>query len=207
VIFADGFETGDLSAWSASSTDAGDLSVSSSAALTGGQGLKAVLDDNNSMYLEDSTPNVEKHYRARFYFDPNSITMASSDMHIILAGYSSSGTTVMRLQFRRSSGSYYLQPSLLNDGTTWSASSWIAIGDVPQVIELDWRAASSAGANNGGLTMWIDGTQVADLTGVDNDLRNIDVVRLGAVTGMDAGTRGTYFFDAFESRRDTYIGP
>ena len=24
---------------------------------------------------------------------------------------------------------------------------------------------------------------------------------------IDAGTRGTYYFDAFESRRQTYIGP
>jgi hypothetical protein len=30
---------------------------------------------------------------------------------------------------------------------------------------------------------------------------------LGAVAGIDAGTRGTYYFDAFESRRQNYIGP
>src|SRR5687768_6312782 len=29
----------------------------------------------------------------------------------------------------------------------------------------------------------------------------------GALTGMDTSTRGTYYFDAFESRRQTYIGP
>jgi hypothetical protein len=54
---------------------------------------------------------------------------------------------------------------------------------------------------------WIDGVQQADLTGVDNDTRRIDQSRLGAVSGVDNGTRGTYFFDAFESRRSTYIGP
>ena len=31
--------------------------------------------------------------------------------------------------------------------------------------------------------------------------------RLGAVSGVDNGTRGTYFFDAFKSRRSTFIGP
>jgi hypothetical protein len=35
----------------------------------------------------------------------------------------------------------------------------------------------------------------------------IDQARLGAASGVDTGTRGTYFFDAFESRRSTYIGP
>jgi hypothetical protein len=29
---------------------------------------------------------------------------------------------------------------------------------------------------------------------------------LGAISGLDSGTRGTYYFDAFESRRQTYIG-
>jgi len=42
---------------------------------------------------------------------------------------------------------------------------------------------------------------------MDNDTRRIDRVRLGAITGIDAGTRGTYYFDAFMSRRQTYIGP
>ncbi len=41
----------------------------------------------------------------------------------------------------------------------------------------------------------------------DNDTRRIDRVRLGAVAGIDTGTRGTYYFDAFESRRQTAIGP
>ena len=65
----------------------------------------------------------------------------------------------------------------------------------------------AVGANDGGLTLWIDGTQKANLTGADNDTRRIDRVRLGAASGIDTGTRGTYYFDAFESRRQTYIGP
>jgi hypothetical protein len=72
---------------------------------------------------------------------------------------------------------------------------------------LDWRASTAAGANNGGLTFWIDGVQQANLTGVDNDTRRIDRVRLGAVSGLDSGTLGTDYFDVFESRRQTYIGP
>jgi len=38
-------------------------------------------------------------------------------------------------------------------------------------------------------------------------LRLILGVCLGAVSGVDNGTRGTYFFDAFKSRRSTFIGP
>ena len=52
-----------------------------------------------------------------------------------------------------------------------------------------------------------DGGQVTNLTGVANDAWRMDRVRMGAVSALDTGTRGTYYFDAFESRRQTYIGP
>jgi hypothetical protein len=81
------------------------------------------------------------------------------------------------------------------------------LSDIPHSIELDWRAATAPGANDGGLTLWIDGVERQALTGIDNDTRRIDRVLLGALAGIDTGTRGTYFFDAFESRRQTYIGP
>ena len=74
------------------------------------------------------------------------------------------------------------------------------------MIRERW-AATAAGANNGGATLWIDSVQQAGLTSVDNDTRRIDHVALGAVSGIDAGTLGTYYIDAFESRRQTYIGP
>ena len=51
------------------------------------------------------------------------------------------------------------------------------------------------------------GAQTKGLTGVDNDLARIDRARMGPANSVDAGTRGTYYFDAFESRRQTYIGP
>ena len=95
----------------------------------------------------------------------------------------------------------------MNDGSTWTNTNWFTISDSPHSIELDWRAATSAGANNGGLPLWIDGTQQVDMVGVDNDAQRIDRVRLGVLADIDAGTSGMYYFDAFESRRQTYIGP
>lgn len=74
-------------------------------------------------------------------------------------------------------------------------------------MEVDWRAASAPGANDGGLTLWVDDVQIVDLSGIDNDTRRIGRARLGAVAGVDNGTRSTYFFDEFESRRVSYIGP
>jgi len=166
-----------------------------------------VIDDNNAIYVTDASPEAEARYRALFYFDPNSITMSSGDAHYIFYGNSGSSTPVLRIEFRNSKGSRQLRAALRNDGSGWSNSSWFTISDAPHFIEIDWLAATFSGANNGSLTFWIDGAQRANLTGVDNDTRRIDLIQLGAVSGIDSATRGTYYFDAFESRRQTYIGP
>jgi hypothetical protein len=211
LIFADGFETGNLSAWSSASTDGGNLSVNTAAALVGAQGMQALINDNNSLYVIDDRPAAEPRYRARFYFDPNTIPMANNDAHLIFSGRTANGTatgtTVLQVDFRYSGGKYQVRSLILDDAAAFTSSGWFTISDTPHFIELDWRASTAAGANNGGLTLWIDGVQQANVTGIDNDTRRIESVRLGAVSGVDTGTRGTTFFDAFESRRQTYIGP
>jgi hypothetical protein len=96
---------------------------------------------------------------------------------------------------------------VLSDAGAATNTGSSSISDAPHPIEIDWRAATAAGANNSSLTLWIDGVQKAIASSVDNDTLRIDSVRLGAVSGIDNGTRGRYYFDAFESRRNTYIGP
>ncbi len=205
-IFADGFEGGNLAAWSSSATGGGALSVNPAAMLVGSQGLQAVINANTAMYVTDDRPNTEPRYRARFHFDPNSMSMANADIHYIFYGYSGTTTVVLRMELRFYNGSYQLRAALLDDATTWRTSSLFPISNEPHYVEFDWQAATAAGANNGSLTLWIDGVQKASLTGVDNDTRRIDRVRLGPVAGLDTGTRGTYFFDGFEARRQSYIG-
>ena len=208
LIFRDGFEVGTLTAWSSSVTDSGDLRVSTTAALGGSSfGMQAVLDDNVPIYVVDSTPSAEAQYRARFYFDPNTITMSNNNAHYILYGYSGTSLVVTRIEFRYSSGNYQLRAAILTDGRTWRTTNWFTIADATHTVEISWLASTAVGANNGSLTFWIDGQQRASLTGVDNDTHRIETVRLGALAGIDNGTRGIYFFDTFESRRFSYIGP
>jgi hypothetical protein len=207
LIFADGFESGSLVVWTTNKTDLGDLSVSPGAALQGSQGMQALIDDTIPIYVTDDKPVAEPRYRARFYFDPNSISMASGDAHFIFMGYIGTSTAVLRLEFQQLSGLFKLRARLINDAGTWLNTAWFTISDGPHPVEIDWRAATSAGANNGGLTLWIDGVQQAAISNVDNDTRKIDRVRLGALAGIDTGTLGMYYFDAFESRRQSYIGP
>jgi hypothetical protein len=167
--------------------------------------MQVLINDTTNIYVNDETPNAETHYRARFYFDPNGIAMTDGNAQYILVGYDAS--SVFQVDFRFSVGSYQIRLRQNNDAGSVSSSNWVTISDASHAIELEWWAASAVGANNGGVTLWIDGIQSGSLTGVDNDTRRIDRVALGAVSGLDAGTLGTYFMDAFESRRQTYIGP
>jgi len=214
LIFADSFESGNFSAWSTTVIDP-DLSVTSAAALAGSNGLQAFIDNNAGIYLTDNSPNAEALYRARFYFDPNSIRMALNNKHFIFYGISGTNTPVVRIELKctgntgtscPATASYQLQASIRN-GNGWMYSSWFTISDASHAIELDWRASTSLVTPDGSLTFWIDGVQQANITGVNNAARRIDSIRLGVVNGVNTGTRGTYYFDAFESRRQTYIGP
>jgi hypothetical protein len=208
LIFADGFENGNFSAWSSSSTNAGNLSVSPSAALLGSNGMQAVIVSTPTMYVQDDSPSAEPHYHARFYFDPNSLVMASGNYQYILQGYANSTNTfVLRVEFKYSSGVYQMRARILNDSAVWQDTPYVPITDAPHAIEVDWAAASAVGANDGYLTFWIDGVQQGSLTGIDDDSYRMERVRLGPSYIYGTGTSGTYFFDGFESRRQTYIGP
>lgn len=201
LIFADGFERGNLNTWSARAIDGGDLSVTRGAALAGRFGMNALLDDNNPLHVTDDRPNGESGYQVRFRFDPNTLAMAAGDLHTLFYGYVGASTQVLRLELRFAAGQYQLRAALRNDATTWTNSAWFPISDASHLLQLTWRAATAAGANNGRLAFRIDNILKANLTGVDNDTRRIDRVRLGAVAGIDSGTRGSYFFDAFQANR------
>ncbi len=202
VIFADGFESGGLGAWSSSSTGSGTLSVTTSAALAGAYGMQALINSTTARYVQDTLPYAEPRYRARFYFDPNSSTMGNNDAYYLFYGYTGSSTVVLRVELGfTTAGGYRLRVSALNNASTWSYSGWVGITDAPHAIELDWQSAVS-----GRVDWWIDGAPQAAVTGFDNSSRRIDQVRLGTVAGLDAGTSGTVYFDAFDSRRRSFVG-
>ncbi|MCX7708000.1 MAG: hypothetical protein N2204_08345, partial [Anaerolineae bacterium] len=200
LIFADDFESGNLSAWSSAVTDGGDLAVTAAAALVGARGLQATINDNNPLYVRDTRPTAETRYRARFHFHPNSIAITVGDSHTLFAGRQGS-TEVFRLLFRRASTGYQLRAQIHDDGTSYISTGWYTIANAAQVIELRWQAATVPGANNGSLELWISGVLRQTLSGVDNDTCRVDEVRLGPQAGIDPGTRGVLYFDRFESWR------
>ena len=133
--------------------------------------------------------------------------MAATNAHYLFYGYSGASTVVTRVELQcataacPASGSYQIRAGLVNTGSTWTNSSWITLTNASHAIEIDFRAGIT-----GSLKLYLDNVQQANLTNINNNTRKIDMVRLGPVAGIDTGTRGTEYFDAFESRRRSYIG-
>jgi len=113
---------------------------------------------------------------------------------------------VVALVLRRQSGQYALMARVRRDDNTLADTPFVNISDDPHAVEVGWQRASAPAAADGSFQMWIDGVLVATLGGLDTDGRRIDFVRLGAMS-VKGGAAGTLYFDKFESRRRTYIGP
>jgi hypothetical protein len=128
--------------------------------------------------------------------------MANNSDHVIF--YGDSGTTpVLYLDLGyTSAGGYRLRTRIRGNVSVWNNSAWVNLPDGPHFVELDWQSASS-----GSLGWWIDGTSQSPPANLNNNARKIGRARLGAVANVDSTTNGTLYFDAFESRRQTTIGP
>jgi len=200
-LFADGFESGDLSAWSSAATDEGKLSVTEAAALHGTYGMAIFIDDTTLKYVQDDTPDSETRYRCRFYIDPNTITIPDTTGFDVQMGVQS-GTGVSRVWLLYSEGiGYQIHAGIRDDANTWFNTSDYPITDAPHCIEVDWKAATGAGQNNGYISLWIDGVFKETYNSVDNDTKAITSVWLEA-RYMTEGTSGTFYLDDFASNND-----
>jgi hypothetical protein len=153
------------------------------------------------MLVRNDSPTAESRYRARFYFNPNSISMATGDNITLLQALNAGGTIVLSIQFNRSSTGYQLRVRSYDSGlAAFVNTPYITISNAVHTVEIDW-------GNDGHLTFWIDGVQQANLTGINSGIYTIETVRLGAPNMSISGTSGSFYIDAFESRRFTFIGP
>jgi hypothetical protein len=209
VIFADGFDLGGMARWSFAADDGGDLAASPAAGLSGGQGLQAVVDDVAGLYVQDDGPTNESRYRARFRLDPNGFDPGEASNHRrtrVFLLFQAPAQREAAVVLRRINGQFALSVRVRRDDGTRASTAFVNVSDAPHTIEIDWRRATSSGANDGRLDLWIDGVPQVGLTGLDNDLGQVDLVRLGALS-VKTGASGTLYWDGFESRRRTYIGP
>jgi hypothetical protein len=210
LIFKDNFESGDTSRWTTSVTDGTDVDVTAAAALAGtAQGLRARVNDTNSLYVQDDTPDAESRYRARFYFDTNDFDPGEASGHQrvrIFLAQDASNTRIVTIVLKRLAGQYSLEARARQDDGTRVDTGFFDITNAPHFVEFDWKRATAPGANDGFLDFFIDDTPVWTLIDLDTDLGQVDQGRMG-VLSVKTGAAGTLHFDQFESRRLNPIGP
>ena len=117
------------------------------------------------------------------------------------------GEDVFDLLFRFYNGAYQMRAVVVGNNLLYYYTSWYTLTDNQHYVEIDWQAASAPEVNDGYLSLWIDGVLKQTRSGINNDTRRVESVHLGPWLGIDSGTRGTYYIDAFESHRQTPIGP
>lgn len=203
VLFADSFESGDTSAWGLTTNPAA-ISINASAAMQGAYGMQVNLSGSSPAYVTDLTPANETTYHARFYFNPRSTLNGTTPLDIF-AAVNTAGQSFARVQYRRTTtggGTYQVRLAVQRVGGL-STTGWFNIADnTAHFIEFDWQSSTNATVN-----FYVDGILRQTLTGINTSAFLVDAVRLGASGNISAGASGAPYFDAFVSRRTSYIGP
>ncbi len=167
--------------------------------------MEAVVDDTAPRFLVDWTPASERAYSAHFRFDPNSLAMLEGRSHAIFLAIGGSSEPVARIELRFRTGAYWIRGIVRTNGSGWITGAWAPISDGPHHIDLEWTSATSG--FDGSFLVRIDGAQVTGMPTVENAGYRIDLIRLGAVAGIDSGTLGSMYFDDFELHRGVVDGP
>ena len=205
LIFKDGFNSCDATAWTGGAVNPSRLAFNIASGRDSTCGMAVTIASSTPAYVVDLSANEETRFRARFYYNPNTLKMPNNTPPAIFIAYNTSAQATIVVQIRYLGGALQLRSGLLSDTNTWSYTSWSTISKAWHIVEFDWIASTSSSANNGSLTLWLDGTQKGSISTIDNDQQKVDKVALGVVSGLASKMSGTCLFDNYESRRLTYI--
>lgn len=221
-IFADGFESGDITVWSSSrgaslNFEADDyrdqaickLCVVSKGSLVDSKSLKVKIPNKKPHYLIDNSPASESRYRARFHIKlGKSLKMNSLNKFKLFVG--KMGTkTPFQLEVRRKGTKFQIRAFIKTDGAKTFKTKWTPLPKKATVVEIDWKAAETTTSNDGYIKLYINDALKREKLGLNNDTLAVDEVRLGIVARIKAAYNisGSFKLDAFDSNQFFYIGP
>jgi hypothetical protein len=198
-LFADGFESG-FATWSGVS---GSPTVVSSPVH---HGSYAALFNAQTAYRYAYTtlsPSQATVYH-RFYVQVNELPNAEGEIYDLARGYAA-GTAIYQVGIYYSGGSLYWRFNYRN-GATWTGvnSAATTIGtNTWYCIELYWKL----GATNGEVHLYVNGVEVAGVTGRDTDnYGGCDTIRNGCSSKTGTFT-GLNIYEDCIAVAQTYIGP
>jgi hypothetical protein len=214
TMFTISHEANNFNEYDETYLDSGNLSISAEAALgETSYGLRVNFPGGSTTpkyavkrmsLLDDSD------FRCRFYFDPNTITLSTANIHILEMVDNSTGYPLLGVFLKHASSNYRLFLGVINGSHTYSYGGEIIITDAPHYIEILVHRSSSAGATDGFYKMWIDGKLISITPNVSNfnQFGSTNQITFGASDGVLTGVTGTYYIDEIKANRDaSLIGP
>ncbi len=152
--------------------------------------------------MVDATPAAQAAYRARFSFAANGTTTPNNGIIDVFVGRNAGGTTIFRLQYRRTSAGVPQARASVARRSGTSTTAWVTIADAPTALEMAWTSGTSTA-----FSLLVNGIAAATLPGLDTSAYRVDEVRLGPSGGLANGMSGTVYLDRFVSDRTTPLGP
>ncbi|MEK6223152.1 MAG: hypothetical protein N2D54_12980, partial [Chloroflexota bacterium] len=203
-IFADGFESADLTAWE---KRIGKIVVKENAAIKETYGAKVRILSEKPRYLIDDSPNNEVEYHARFHIDLKNIVMNHKDKIRVFQGHMGFKQPFYLL-IRKWNTNNSVRAFVRKDDGSFSRTKWLLLPVGSNAIEIDWQAAQDEFTNNGSFTLYLNGLQKAVLSDLDNDKLAITQVRLGITRKIPLAFQisGYFFLDHFASDSQQYLG-
>jgi len=175
TIFSDGFESGDLSAWDSSGASADiTLEVAEAARTHGDYGCRVIATGAGGggklTYVLRNIGTRAVLY-SRFYFRVASADSWSGEIRI-MEYYADNN---MILYAEPYGSGFHVRAWIRDDAGTYHYTDYSRVFALNEVVclEVEWRAATAPGTNDGVLRLWLDGELVDEKTDIDNDTRTV----------------------------------
>ncbi|MEN8241505.1 MAG: hypothetical protein ABFS17_06270 [Chloroflexota bacterium] len=207
LIFTDGFESGDLSAWTRFNSGSGFLDACTQGAVNGTYSACVTRGSNDKRkQLIDDTPNAETSFSARFNFNINSLSMTNGERFRFMQ-FKMDAVRPAFIVLKYDSGQYSIQLNTLLDDLTKVKSGWIPLPDAVRTIEVEWQQSSGESANNGYAKLYLNDVLQDELTGLDNFNINITSFRMGFTSRLGGKSiSGVFYIDDVATSNTGYIG-
>lgn len=221
-----------LNAWSSVSIpDTGALDVTAASAMNLTTcGVEISIAGPNKNYVQDTNPNGEQRYRARFYVNPNAISLPTTGFnrrvkfHIaqcVAAVAPCRYNAIVQFKLAKQDTEGYVLDGFVVGGPASDGAKRFRV-DIPDTGET--RIEYDVDLTTGTFKLWMNATTEADPVAVSirpGEEGNIDYSGLnmadwaGGVSRARVGFMNTpagvpngepIYFDEFESRRQTFIG-
>ncbi|HEX4954073.1 MAG TPA: Ig-like domain-containing protein [Thermoanaerobaculia bacterium] len=207
ALQVDRFNGPSFARWWPEVAGGGAVALAADAAIGGERGvvvsLPAQVGPARVAALRSDSPALESSLEARFLVDVDGLAGQESDTFVLFEADTGTRKAV-QVRLRRVAGQWRLLLLAQDDlgGTPKvPANSTVTLGGPGvHVVRVDWWAGRSE--LPGGMRLWIDGVAVGERSDLVNESQRVRLLRLGAVSELDAGTQGSLTLDSFAAWRN-----